>query len=142
MAMARLDATGCSVDEVMAQTGYSRGTISAIRMSPLYKLYVRKLREQITEKLTDNYADRILAQTGKSLDVVEEIRDSDQTPPAVPTDENVPLVVPDLHNPRFSYGGGKIISELMAVLSSVAPSPAAPNCSGRGRSSPTPSAGG
>lgn len=38
-----------------------------------------------------------------------------QTPPAVPTDETVPLIVPDVHNPRYSYGGGKIISELMAI---------------------------
>ena len=38
-----------------------------------------------------------------------------QTPPRVPTDESVPLVVPDLHNPRYCYGGGKIISELLAV---------------------------
>jgi len=38
-----------------------------------------------------------------------------QTPPQVPTDETVPLVVPDVLNPRFSYGGGKIISELMAI---------------------------
>ena len=38
-----------------------------------------------------------------------------QTPPRVPTDETVPLVVPDPHNPRYSYGGGKIISEIMAI---------------------------
>lgn len=38
-----------------------------------------------------------------------------QTPPRVPTDEEVPLVVPDPLNPRYSYGGGKIISELMAL---------------------------
>jgi nucleoside-diphosphate-sugar epimerase len=38
-----------------------------------------------------------------------------QTPPSVPTSENVPLVVPDPLNPRFSYGGGKIISELLAL---------------------------
>ena len=38
-----------------------------------------------------------------------------QTPPEVPTDERVPLVVPDPSNPRYSYGGGKIISELMAI---------------------------
>src|SRR3984893_6889726 len=36
-----------------------------------------------------------------------------QTPPVVPTPENVPLSVPDVLNPRYSYGGGKIISELM-----------------------------
>ena len=33
----------------------------------------------------------------------------------VPTSENVPLIVPDLQNPRYSYGGGKIISELLAI---------------------------
>ena len=38
-----------------------------------------------------------------------------QTPPYVPTDEAVPLSVPDPYNPRYSYGGGKIISELMAI---------------------------
>jgi len=31
----------------------------------------------------------------------------------VPTPEDVPLVVPDVTNPRYSYGGGKIISELL-----------------------------
>lgn len=38
-----------------------------------------------------------------------------QTPPTVPTDETAPLSVPDPYNPRYSYGGGKIISELMAI---------------------------
>jgi nucleoside-diphosphate-sugar epimerase len=38
-----------------------------------------------------------------------------QTPPRIPTDESAPLIVPDPHNPRYSYGGGKIISELMAI---------------------------
>ncbi|MDX2227618.1 MAG: SDR family NAD(P)-dependent oxidoreductase [Verrucomicrobiae bacterium] len=38
-----------------------------------------------------------------------------QTAPKIPTDESVPLTVPDVLNPRFSYGGGKLICELMAV---------------------------
>jgi UDP-glucose 4-epimerase len=38
-----------------------------------------------------------------------------QTPPTIPTPEDVPLVVPDPLNARYSYGGGKIISELMAI---------------------------
>lgn len=38
-----------------------------------------------------------------------------QTPPMVPTAENVPLSVPDPKNPRYSYGSGKIISEMMAL---------------------------
>jgi nucleoside-diphosphate-sugar epimerase len=40
-----------------------------------------------------------------------------QTPPEgmFPTDETVPLSVPDVTNPRYSYGGGKIASELAAL---------------------------
>lgn len=38
-----------------------------------------------------------------------------QTPPIIPTPEAVPLVIPDPLNPRYSYGGGKIISELLAL---------------------------
>ncbi|MEX1083246.1 MAG: SDR family NAD(P)-dependent oxidoreductase, partial [Xanthobacteraceae bacterium] len=38
-----------------------------------------------------------------------------QQPPKIPTDETAPLIVPDPMNPRYSYGGGKIISELMAI---------------------------
>jgi nucleoside-diphosphate-sugar epimerase len=38
-----------------------------------------------------------------------------QTPHKVPTDETVALCVPNVLNPRFSYGGGKIISELLAI---------------------------
>lgn len=36
-------------------------------------------------------------------------------PPIIPTPENVPLLIPDVYNPRFSYSGGKIISELLAI---------------------------
>jgi nucleoside-diphosphate-sugar epimerase len=38
-----------------------------------------------------------------------------QTPPVVPTDESVLLSVPDVLNPRYSYGGGKIAAELIAI---------------------------
>ncbi|MSP32630.1 MAG: SDR family NAD(P)-dependent oxidoreductase [Pseudolabrys sp.] len=38
-----------------------------------------------------------------------------QTPPRIPTDESAPLVVPDPLNPRYSYGAGKLISEVMAI---------------------------
>ncbi len=38
-----------------------------------------------------------------------------QTPLKIPTDETAPLSVPDPLNPRYSYGSGKIISELMAI---------------------------
>jgi nucleoside-diphosphate-sugar epimerase len=38
-----------------------------------------------------------------------------QTPPVIPTDERVPLVIPDPLNPRYSYAAGKIISEVLAL---------------------------
>lgn len=38
-----------------------------------------------------------------------------QTPPTIPTPEDVPLVIPDIQNPRYSYGGGKAISELLTI---------------------------
>ena len=38
-----------------------------------------------------------------------------QTPNQVPTSENEMLKVPDIYNPRYSYGAGKIISELMTI---------------------------
>ena len=38
-----------------------------------------------------------------------------QTPVTIPTDETVAMLVPDPLNPRFSYAGAKLISELMAL---------------------------
>jgi UDP-glucose 4-epimerase len=37
-----------------------------------------------------------------------------QTPSVVPTPETVPLMLPDSLNPRYSYGGSKIATELIA----------------------------
>ncbi|EID17704.1 NAD-dependent dehydratase [Mycolicibacterium phlei DSM 43072] len=37
-----------------------------------------------------------------------------QTPSVIPTPETIPLMLPDSLNPRYSYGGGKIVSELIA----------------------------
>lgn len=37
-----------------------------------------------------------------------------QQPTHLPTTESERLIVPDVRNPRFSYGGGKIAAELMA----------------------------
>ena len=38
-----------------------------------------------------------------------------QTPDNIPTKEKVTLKIPDILNPRYSYGGGKILCELMTV---------------------------
>jgi nucleoside-diphosphate-sugar epimerase len=39
-------------------------------------------------------------------------------PPIIPTPENVPLIIPDPLNPRYSYSGGKMISELLVLNNS------------------------
>lgn len=38
-----------------------------------------------------------------------------QVPPMVPTPETVPISIPDISNPRYSYGGGKIAAELIGL---------------------------
>jgi nucleoside-diphosphate-sugar epimerase len=38
-----------------------------------------------------------------------------QTPQKIPTDENEMLKVPNVYNPRYSYGVGKIISEMLCI---------------------------
>ena len=38
-----------------------------------------------------------------------------QTPNKIPTDEDESLKIPNIFNPRYSYGGGKILSELMGI---------------------------
>ena len=38
-----------------------------------------------------------------------------QTPNKIPTDEHEPLRIPNIFNPRYSYGGGKILTELMGI---------------------------
>jgi len=37
-----------------------------------------------------------------------------QTPAVIPTPEDIPLMLPNSLNPRYSYGGSKIVSELIA----------------------------
>lgn len=38
-----------------------------------------------------------------------------QTPSVIPTPEDVPMVIPDPRNPRYSYAGQKLIGELLAL---------------------------
>ena len=38
-----------------------------------------------------------------------------QSPSVIPTPESIPLVIPDVLNPRYSYGGAKIACELLLV---------------------------
>ena len=38
-----------------------------------------------------------------------------QSPKKIPTSEKESLKIPNIYNPRFSYGGGKILTELMGI---------------------------
>ena len=38
-----------------------------------------------------------------------------QTPNRIPTTEEEMLKIPNIYNPRYSYGGGKILTELMGI---------------------------
>tara|TARA_B100000700_G_scaffold306653_1_gene382084 strand:- start:672 stop:1604 length:933 start_codon:yes stop_codon:yes gene_type:complete len=38
-----------------------------------------------------------------------------QTPDKIPTDETESLKIPNVLNPRYSYGGGKILTEIMGI---------------------------
>ena len=42
-----------------------------------------------------------------------------QNAPIYPTDEKVRLIIPDPHNPRFSYSSTKIISEIILLNSNI-----------------------
>tara|TARA_Y100000590_G_scaffold463708_1_gene631143 strand:- start:640 stop:1584 length:945 start_codon:yes stop_codon:yes gene_type:complete len=42
-----------------------------------------------------------------------------QNPPYFPTDEKVPLSIPNPLNPRYSYAAGKILSEVMLLNSNI-----------------------
>ncbi len=37
------------------------------------------------------------------------------SPNKIPTDENEPIKIPDVFNPRYSYAGGKILTELIGI---------------------------
>ena len=36
-------------------------------------------------------------------------------PNKIPTEETEPIKIPDINNPRYSYAGGKILTELMGI---------------------------
>lgn len=38
-----------------------------------------------------------------------------QNPKIIPTPEEIPLIIPDVKNPRYTYSGGKILTELYGV---------------------------
>ena len=69
---------------------------------------------EVATKGMMNVLDACMAENVREL-VLASSSEVYQGPAMIPTHENVALTVPDVLNPRFSYGGGKIICELLAV---------------------------
>ena len=61
-----------------------------------------------------NVADACRAERVSDL-IVASSAEVYQTPPSVPTDETTSLSIPDPLNPRYSYGAGKILTEMLAL---------------------------
>lgn len=79
--------------------------------------YFYKMPELVLEvavKGMMNVIDGCIKENAKEI-VLASSSEVYQTPDKVPTDEKVALIVPDPLNPRYSYGGGKIISELLTI---------------------------
>src|SRR3989338_3797417 len=73
-----------------------------------------KERLEVAVKGIMNVIDGCIKENVKEL-VLASSSEVYQTAEKIPTDENVPLTVPNPLNPRYSYGAGKIISELLAI---------------------------
>lgn len=66
---------------------------------------IRGILNILDSHKTNHFSELIVASTSETY----------QNAAQIPTPEEVALVVPDVLNPRFSYGGGKIATELLAV---------------------------
>jgi len=79
--------------------------------------YFYKMPELILEvgvKGMINIIDGCIKENVKEL-VLASSSEVYQTAEKIPTDETASLIIPDPLNPRYSYGAGKIISEILAV---------------------------
>jgi len=94
-----------NVDSVI-HLAYINGTEYFYKMPELVlEVGVKGMMNVIDGCIKENVKELILASSSEVY----------QTPPKIPTDESAPLSIPDPLNPRYSYGGGKIISELLAI---------------------------
>jgi nucleoside-diphosphate-sugar epimerase len=96
----------CKGMDSVIHLAYINGTEYFYKMPELVlEIGVKGMINVIDGCVKENVKELILASSSEVYQSAEKI----------PTDENAPLVVPDPLNPRYSYGGGKIISELLAV---------------------------
>ena len=94
-----------NVDSII-HLAYINGTEYFYKMPELVlEVAVKGMINVIDSCIKENIKELLLASSSEVY----------QSPPKIPTDENVPLIVPDGFNPRYSYGSGKIISELLTI---------------------------
>lgn len=93
------------VDSVI-HLAYINGTEYFYKMPELVlDIAVKGMVNVLDGCIKNNVKELILASSSEVYQKAEKI----------PTDETAPMIVPDPMNPRFSYGGGKIISELLVI---------------------------
>jgi nucleoside-diphosphate-sugar epimerase len=96
----------CEGMDSVAHLAYINGTEYFYKMPELVlDVGVRGMLNVIDSCIKENIKELILASSSEVYQSIERI----------PTDETVPLIIPDPLNPRYSYGAGKIISEMLAI---------------------------
>ena len=96
----------CAGVDSVIHLAYINGTEYFYKMPELVlEVGVKGMTNVIDGCINENVKEIVLASSSEVYQTAEKI----------PTDENEPLKIPDPLNPRYSYGGGKIISELLAI---------------------------
>lgn len=96
----------CIGIDSVAHLAYINGTEYFYKMPELVlDVGVRGMLNVIDACMENNVRELILASSSEVY----------QSTDRIPTDEVVPLIIPDPLNPRYSYGAGKIISEMLAI---------------------------
>ena len=96
----------CKGMESVIHLAYINGTEYFYKMPEIVlEVAVKGMMNVIDSCIKEGIKELILASSSEVYQSAEKI----------PADETASLVVPDPLNPRYSYGGGKIISELLAI---------------------------
>ena len=96
----------CNGMDSVIHLAYINGTEYFYKMPELVlEVGVKGIMNVIDGCIKENVKELILASSSEVYQHAQRI----------PTDETVPLVIPDPLNPRYSYGSGKIISELLTI---------------------------
>jgi len=96
----------CKGIEIVHQLAYINGTEHFYTIPEIIlEIAVKGMMNIIDACKENNVKELIVASSSETYHV----------PDTIPTPETERLIIPDPFNPRFSYGGGKILWELMAI---------------------------